>query len=245
MPNSPSLYVIAGPNGAGKTTFARTFLPHFANCREFVNADYIATGLSPFAPTTAAIEAGRLMLKRMREISSHRRSFAIETTLSGKGYLRLFRRLKTSGYHIHLFYLWLPSVLLAIQRVRDRVRQGGHSVPEADIRRRFDRGLKNVFGSYRRVWDSWTLIDNSAAMPRLIALTLHDDLRIIDRPLYQKIKGDFGGCMKTKRKRRLPPLALKAEKAMKMAVSEVRREHRRRGEPLVVWKNGKVAKIPA
>ena len=84
MPNSPSLYVIAGPNGAGKTTFARTFLPHFANCREFVNADYIATGLSPFAPTTAAIEAGRLMLKRMREISSHRRSFAIETTSRGK-----------------------------------------------------------------------------------------------------------------------------------------------------------------
>src|ERR1035437_6141640 len=131
------LYVIAGPNGAGKTTFAREFLPRFAKCDEFVNADLIATGLSPFLPRNAALQAGRLMLQRIGDLAAQHKSFGFETTLAGKSYARLFRHLKSQQYSIHLIFLWLPRVDLAIKRVEDRVRQGGHSVPEVDIRRRF------------------------------------------------------------------------------------------------------------
>lgn len=190
MAGAIPLYVIAGPNGAGKTTFAREFLPHFVKCQEFVNADFIASGLSPFAPGMAAMEAGRLMLKRMDELASRRHGFAFETTLSGRGYLSHFGRLKAKGYRIHLFYLWLPGVQLAIQRVLDRVQSGGHSVPEEDIRRRFNRGLSNLFGEYLPLLDTWALIDNSECRPRLIAYAASDHLNILDGPLFQRIKSD-------------------------------------------------------
>jgi len=131
-----NVYVIAGPNGAGKTTFARTFLPDFAHCEEFVNADLVATGLSPFAPENRAIPAGRLVLARIKELSSQGKNFGFETTLSGITYLNLFKDLKKKDYIIHVFYLWLLDESLAVQRIRDRVRQGGHSVPLEDIRRR-------------------------------------------------------------------------------------------------------------
>lgn len=169
MKEPPQLFVIAGPNGAGKTTFAREFLPHFARCRDFVNADLIASGLSPFSPAAAAMEAGRVMLRKIHELGARRHSFAFETTLSGRGYLALFRRLKAADYRIHIVFLWLPSVELAIQRVKDRVRRGGHSVPEDDIRRRFDRGLRNLLIDYNDSADTWTLFDNSGSQPRLIA----------------------------------------------------------------------------
>lgn len=171
MKEPPQLFVIAGPNGAGKTTFAREFLPHFARCRDFVNADLIASGLSPFSPAAAAMEAGRVMLRKIHELGAGRHSFAFETTLSGRGYLALFRRLKAADYRIHVVFLWLPSVELAIQRVKDRVRRGGHSVPEDDIRRRFDRGLRNLLIDYNDSVDTWTLFDNSGSQPRLIART--------------------------------------------------------------------------
>ncbi len=169
MKTAPNLYVIAGPNGAGKTTFAREFLPHFANCREFINADLIAGGLSPFSPGAAAIEAGRIMLQKIDELSGQRHSFAFETTLSGKGYLALFKRLKNDGYRIHIVFLWLPSVELAIRRVKDRVSRGGHAVPEGDIRRRFERGLRNLLTAYHPLADTWLLFDNSESQPRPIA----------------------------------------------------------------------------
>ncbi|MDE2040701.1 MAG: zeta toxin family protein [Elusimicrobia bacterium] len=190
MPTSIPLYVIAGPNGAGKTTFAAEFLPHFAKCREFVNADYIATGIAPFAPSTAAIEAGRVMLSRIKELVAQRHSFAFETTLSGRGYLSLFQEIRKAGYRINLFYLWLPSVELAIQRVHDRVRSGGHSVPDGDVRRRFDRGLKNLFGEYLPLLDGWTLINNSERHPRIIAYGLAGAATIKDAPLFEKIKAN-------------------------------------------------------
>lgn len=190
MPDSIALYVIAGPNGAGKTTFAREFLPHFTNCQEFVNADFIASGISPFAPRTAALEAGRLMLKRIHALASHRHSFAFETTLSGRGYLSLFRELKATGYKIDLSYLWLSNVQLAIQRVHDRVRNGGHSVPEEDIRRRFNRGLKNLFGDYLPLLDSWKLIDNSSRRPLTIAYGQAGDINILDEAVFQRIKSE-------------------------------------------------------
>ncbi len=185
----PELFVIAGPNGAGKTTFAHEYLPHFAKCREFVNADLIAGGLSPFFPSTAAIEAGRIMLGKIDELAAQRHTFAFETTLSGRGYLALFRRLKNAGYRIHIIFLWLPGVEMAIRRVQDRVHRGGHSVPEHDIRRRFDRGVRNLLTEYHELVDTWSLFDNSARQPRLIARANNGEIAEFGSPLYQKIKG--------------------------------------------------------
>lgn len=189
MKTIPELFVIAGPNGAGKTTFARTFLPRFAKCQEFVNADLIAGGLSPFAPGAAAIEAGRIMLRKIDELASQRHTFAFETTLSGRGYLALFKRLKTAGYKIHVIFLWLPRVELAIQRVQDRVRRGGHSVPEHDIRRRFDRGVSNLLTEYHVLADTWILFDNSGSYPQLIARADGGEIIETDASLFLKIKG--------------------------------------------------------
>lgn len=188
MKASPELFVIAGPNGAGKTTFAREFLPHFAKCKEFVNADLIAGGLSPFAPASAALEAGRIMLKKIEELSAQKDTFAFETTLSGRGYLSLFKRLRAGGYRIHLIFLWLPRVELAIQRVKDRVQRGGHSVPEADVRRRFDRGVRNLLTEYNGLVDTWGLFDNSGSMPQLIATAEDGVVTAVDAPLFDKIR---------------------------------------------------------
>lgn len=189
MKTAPELFVIAGPNGAGKTTFAREYLPHFAKCREFVNADLIAGGISPFSPATAAIESGRIMLEKIGELAAQRHTFAFETTLSGRGYLALFRRLKNSGYRIHIIFLWLPGVEMAIRRVKDRVRRGGHSVPEHDIRRRFDRGVRNLLTEYHELVETWSLFDNSARQPRLIARANNGEISEFDAPLFRKIKG--------------------------------------------------------
>jgi predicted ABC-type ATPase len=186
---APELFVIAGPNGAGKTTFAREFLPRFAKCREFVNADLIAGGLSPFSPGAAAMEAGRIMLGKIGELAAQRHTFAFETTLSGRGYLALFKRLKKEGYHIHVLFLWLPRVELAIGRVKERVRRGGHSVPEHDIRRRFDRGVRNLLTEYHTLVDTWGLFDNSGSDPQLIARADGGQIIVIDAPLFLKIKG--------------------------------------------------------
>lgn len=154
------IVIIAGPNGAGKTTFAREFLPNEANCPIFVNADLIAAGLSPFAPELAAFKAGRLMLE---EIASHVKrgeSFAFETTLAGLTYTQMIPVWRSSGYIVELAFLSLPDVEMAIERVANRVHQGGHNVPEEVIRRRFVHGIKN-FERYKLLVDSWQLYDNS------------------------------------------------------------------------------------
>lgn len=165
----PTAYVIAGPNGAGKTTFATEFLPDFVHCREFVNADLIAAGLSPFAPETQAMRAGRLLLTRLRELAEARRDFGFETTLAGRGYLKVIADLRRSGYHVVLFFLWLPSAEMAVARVANRVRQGGHDIPEATIRRRFESGLRNFFCSYAPLVDAWHLYDGSRLPPSSLA----------------------------------------------------------------------------
>ena len=188
MKTPPELIVIAGPNGAGKTTFAREFLPNHANCREFVNADLIAGGLSPFSPGAAAIEAGRIMLDRIEELSTQRQTFAFETTLSGRSYMALFKELRAGGYRIHLIFLWLPRVELAIQRVKERVHRGGHSVPEQDVRRRFDRGIKNFLTEYHVLVDSWGLFDNSGSQPQQIAKARDGIVEKTDAALFEKIQ---------------------------------------------------------
>ena len=163
------LYILAGPNGAGKTTFASRFLPEFVSVQQFVNADLIAAGVSPFAPESAAIEAGRLMLQRIDALARQRTDFGIETTLASKTLQTRLRALKAASYQIHLAYLWLASPELAVARVRERVQRGGHSVPEATIRRRYFSGLRNLFDVYMSLVDDWFIYDNSHTSPVEIA----------------------------------------------------------------------------
>lgn len=166
---APRAIIIAGPNGAGKTTFAREFLPSEGQCPTFINADLIAAGLAPFRPETAAIEASRLMLEHVRQMVARRENFAVETTLAGRAYLRMIREWQGVGYRVEMMFLELPSVEIAIQRVRHRVTQGGLDIPEEVIRRRFNRGLINFRGRYRDLVDAWQRFDASQWPPILIA----------------------------------------------------------------------------
>jgi predicted ABC-type ATPase len=165
--SSKKIIIIAGPNGVGKTTFARSFLPAEAQCQRFINADLIAAGLSPFAPEAAAIRAGRLMLEEIAGCARREESFAFETTLSGLGYLAHIRRWREHGYHVSLFFLSLPDISFAIDRVAERVRQGGHNIPENVIRRRFSAGLRN-FETYKLVVNAWAKYDNVGQSPILL-----------------------------------------------------------------------------
>jgi predicted ABC-type ATPase len=191
-PMSPSVYIIAGPNGVGKTTFAREFLPNYANCRNFINADLIAQGMAPFSPETAAFRAGRLMLIEIDLLAQRRADFGFETTLSGRSYLRLIGRLKNQGYAVHFFFLWLSSVDLALSRIKGRVSEGGHDVPEADVRRRFDRSIKNFLVWYRALADSWFLFDNSLGRPSVIALEEQGRRRIMKPDAYDTLVAQYG-----------------------------------------------------
>lgn len=187
----PTAYVVAGPNGAGKTTFAAEFLPHFAICREFLNADLIAAGLSPFAPETQNVQAARLMLRRFRELVAARADFGFETTLAGRGYLQWFKKMRSEGYRIVLCFLWLPNSNLAQVRVSNRVRQGGHHVPPTDVRRRFAAGLKNFRDLYASLVDEWRLYDGSTLPPQMIARCTEDEIHIADPALYDRVLTSF------------------------------------------------------
>lgn len=157
--------IIAGPNGAGKTTFAEEFLIHEAGCPAFINADLIARGIAPFAADQAAFAAGKIMLEQIASNLRAGRSFAFETTLSGLGYARQIPRWRAAGYHVKLIFLSLPSPDIAIGRVRARVAQGGHNIPEAVVRRRFGRGMENFRKVYQRLVDGWILYDSSGSHP--------------------------------------------------------------------------------
>ena len=189
----PKAYIIAGPNGAGKTTFATKFLPHFAECTEFVNADLIAGGLSPFSPERAALRAGRLMLEQIRLLANRCVDFGFETTLAGKGYVSLLNDLKDRGYGIHIFYLCVHSIDVALERIAARVRMGGHDVPEDVVRRRYHRGMSNFSKIYQALSDFWAIYDNSTDTPHLIAYKEHDKLDIIDHETYNRIIKEMEG----------------------------------------------------
>jgi predicted ABC-type ATPase len=165
----PNLYIIAGCNGAGKTTTSFTVLPEMLNCREFVNADEIARGLSPFQPETVSFQAGRIMLARIEELLQGKNDFAFETTLATRSYVGLIERAKLLGYKVILIFFWLETVELAKARVKARVDQGGHNIPEPVIERRYYRGLKNFFNLYKSVCHSWMLYNNSKETPIMIA----------------------------------------------------------------------------
>lgn len=162
------IVIIAGPNGAGKTTFAREFLPNEAGCPVFVNADLIAAGIAPFQPEAVALRAGRLMLEEIASHAAQGHSFAFETTLSGRTYVRMIDAWRGSGYRVKLIFLALATPEEALARVAMRVSQGGHSVPPDTIRRRFDAGLRNFRDVYRHRVDYWQWIDNSGETPRLL-----------------------------------------------------------------------------
>lgn len=167
---APLVVVIAGPNGAGKSTTAPRLLQEALTVAEFVNADPIATGLSAFRPQSVAMAAGRVMLARMRALARARQDFAFETTLASRTFAPWLASLRVSGYHVHLAFLSLSGPDLAVARVAERVRQGGHDVPEPVVRRRFASGLKNFFSLYQTVADTWQMFDNSAVDgPRLVA----------------------------------------------------------------------------
>ena len=165
----PNLYIISGCNGAGKTTASFTILPEILNCREFVNADEIARGLSPFEPESVGIEAGRIMLTRIDELISQQKDFAFETTLSTRSFVSTVKKAQEQGYYVTLLFLWLDSVEQAIDRVKSRVADGGHNIPEEIIRRRYYKGLENLFELYMPVCNSWITIDNSQSPYEVIA----------------------------------------------------------------------------
>jgi predicted ABC-type ATPase len=169
MPKQRRIIILAGPNGAGKTTFAREYLLKEANCPDFVNVDLIAAGLSPFDPERAAIRAGRIMLSEIQRRTRKGESFAFETTLSGHVYARLIPAWRMDGYIVKLIFLSLPSPEIAIARVAARVKQGGHNVASAVIRRRFESGLRNFHEIYKDLVNQWEWYDNSGDIPRLIS----------------------------------------------------------------------------
>lgn len=159
--DNPNLYIISGCNGAGKTTASMTVLPDVLACEEFVNADEIAKGLSPFHPEEMAIEAGKLMLRRIEVLLSQNKTFAIETTLATRSYKSLVERAKSLGYTVTLLFFWLPSPKMAEMRVASRVASGGHDIPKDVIYRRYWLGLQNLFNIYAPIVDYWSLYDNS------------------------------------------------------------------------------------
>ena len=183
------LYIISGPNGAGKTTASYTVLPRILQCKEFVNADEIARGLSPFNPEAVAIEAGRLMLKRIDELLLRNESFSIETTLSTRSYFRLVEKAHAQGYDVTLLYFWLKSPQQAIERVAERVAKGGHDIPRDIVIRRYWEGLDNLFQLYMPIVDTWILVNNSETPRSIVASGGKDQENVVsNNELFTKIK---------------------------------------------------------
>ena len=187
------LYIIAGPNGAGKTTASYTILPEIFECEEFVNADEIARGISPFRPEEVSIQAGKIMLERIRELFNKGSSFAFETTLASKIFLNYIQKARSSGYEVNLLFLWLNSPELAISRVKARVKEGGHDIPENVIKRRYEKGLFNLFRFYIPMVDQWFFVDNSNRPSSFIAEGSKGNVLIRDENFWLKLKSKYHG----------------------------------------------------
>lgn len=186
----PRLYIISGCNGAGKTTASYSLLPEMLNCKEFVNSDEFAKGLSPFDPSKASIQASRYMLKKFRYLLERGKDFAIETTLATRTLLKMAKKAQAAGYTVTLLYFWLNSPDLAVERVRARVATGGHDIPEETIRRRYNTGIYYFFSLYAPICERWILADNSQIPFRVIAEgTKNEVLTIRDEETYKTIKG--------------------------------------------------------
>ncbi|MDR2389798.1 MAG: zeta toxin family protein [Tannerellaceae bacterium] len=180
----PYLYIISGCNGAGKTTASYTILPEMLKCREFVNSDEIAKGLSPFNADsiTVAVEAGRIMHRRIKELIAVGETFALETTLATRSVVKLMQEAQEKGYYVTLLYFWLNTPDLAVERVKMRVAAGGHNIAESTIRRRYDSGIRNLFELYLPVSDYWMITDNSMSPMEVIAKGFKNDKKEIYKP---------------------------------------------------------------
>ena len=184
----PKLYVISGCNGAGKTTASFSILPEMLNCKEFVNADEIAKGLSPFQQDKVAIQAGRIMLSRIKDLINQNIDFAFETTLATKSYVKFIQEAQTKGYIVTLVYLWLSSPELAAERVKNRVLAGGHNIPEEVIYRRYNAGILNLSKMFIPVCDFWLIIDNSNPPFQVIAEgSRSNTIKIMNQTIYNQI----------------------------------------------------------
>lgn len=248
----PDLVVIAGPNGAGKSTAAPLLIGERLGIAEFVNADVIAAGLSAFAPERVAIEAGRIMLRRLDELAGSGASFAFETTLASRSFAPWIARLRRERrYRFHLVFLWLPSAEMAVERVSGRVRHGGHSVPVEHIRRRYERGLRNFFELYSPLADFWEIHENSSQPPTLIAAKEGSGaIRFGDQTLWEAIQRR----MATKEKEAEYETGIEP-RLMGVPISEVMeifdragrealKRHKALGIPAVIWRDGKVVIVP-
>jgi predicted ABC-type ATPase len=183
-----NLYIISGCNGAGKTTASYSVLPKLLDCKQFVNADEIAKGLSPFCPESVAIQAGKLMLLRIEELLTADETFSIETTLATRSYSELVKRAQEKGYKVTLLYFWLSSPELAVERVARRVSEGGHNIPKDVIYRRYEKGLKNLFDIFIPIVDSWMIVDNGVEPREIIAKGTKAEMKTFNDFKLDKIK---------------------------------------------------------
>ncbi|MBI3374190.1 MAG: zeta toxin family protein [Betaproteobacteria bacterium] len=248
----PNLIVIARPNGAGKSTAAPLLIGRRLGIAEFVNADVIAAGLLAFSPETVALEAGRIMLKRVRQLADEGKDFAFETTLASRSFAPWIAQLRSAhGYRFHLAFLWIPDAETAVQRVAGRVRHGGHSVPPGDIRRRYERGIANFFRLYLPIADSWEMHENSSPPPKLIAMRDGSrPIHISNPELWETVQGH----MQTKEKETQyetgaePRFAgIPISEVMEIfdrAGREALARHKALGIPIVTWRDGKVVVVP-
>lgn len=248
----PDIVVVAGPNGAGKSTAEPRLIGGKLGIAEFVNADVIAAGLSAHAPESVAIEAGRIMLKRLDELALAGASFAFETTLASRSFAPWIARLrKERGYRLHLFYLWLPDPEESVRRVTQRVALGGHHVPPDVVRRRYGRGLSNFLSLYRPIADAWRLYDNSRDA-RLVAMRDIGGAEIIlDAEVWRMVEKagtakeeeqSYGVSGKATGIMGVSDTDLLA--ALHEAARDARRKHKAFGVPLVIWRDGKVVEVP-
>jgi predicted ABC-type ATPase len=247
MPRSPrTLAVIAGPNGAGKSTIAPALLRDVFGIREFVNADTIAQGMSGFDPEAVAVAAGRVMLRRLRELAASGADFAFETTLASRSFAPWIAGLRENGYEFRLAFIWIPTPDLAVVRVRGRVAAGGHHVPEDVVRRRYERGVDNFFKLYRPLADRWLVLDNTErAAPRLIAQGRGDDeIEVLDERTWNTMK--LPDVIRERAPAREPFEDTEAIlRAAARGVREALRRHKLLGQSVYVWRDGRVVEIAA
>lgn len=241
----PNLYLIAGCNGAGKTTASFTILPEILQVKEFVNADSIAAGLSPFNVEKVAFEAGRIMLQRIQQLMEEKENFAFETTLSTRSYVSLIKKAKTNGYKITLLYFCLISPDFAKQRVAKRVRQGGHNIPDEVVERRYYRGISNLLNLYIPIVDNWTVIDNMDLEPNIIASgSSKEDKMILNSDLWN-IFIEQRNFMEDKNIY-LDEFSEKILEGMKMAIKKLVETSAKNDEELVIRdKDGIIKSVPA
>jgi len=251
----PNLFIIAGPNGAGKTTYARRFLPQEMRCHEFVNADLIAAGLSPFRPAGAEFEAGRIMVRRLKQLADERRDFSFETTLSSYGYVSMLEEMRAAGYRIRLDFLWIRDLDITRQRVRSRVVKGGHDIPDDVQQRRFGKGIRLLLEHYRPLIHYWRLYDNTGKNPHLALEEEDSALRVVDAArlaLIERLSNVRFMPDTFPRSVEEPAVFVPGEetrksmRAMRKAYADVILENKAWGLPVIQWRDGiGVVEVPA